>query len=494
MSQSLNVLKQPKQFYLIFFLELWERFGYYGLQALLTIYFVRELAVSESESFVIFGAFSALVFGLVAIGGWLGDKILGTKRTMLLGAFVLAIGYILMAIAGTDKGTVYLALGTIAVGNGLFKANPSSLLAKCYKEGDSRLDGAFTMYYMSVNIGSFLSMIAVPFIADHYGWGIGFLSSAIGIALALGNYFLIRHWVADYGSEPDFKPFAAKTLALVLVGVVASCFACAWVLNHLTIANILLGVVGALVLGVFCKEILTSQGAERGKMIVALVLMLEAIVFWVMYMQMPTSLNFFAINNVEHSILGIAINPVTFQSLNPFWIMLASPVLAYLYNRSGSTGKGLSMPFKFALGMLATAGSFLVLPLAARFANEQGLVSSNWLVLSYFFQSVGELLISGLGLAMVAQLVPERLHGFIMGAWYLTVSAAAVIAGYVAGMTTVDAGEAATALDTLPVYSHFFENMGLIAAAAALLMLVTVPWLNRMSGAKDEPALVAQTA
>ena len=147
------------------------------------------------------------------------------------------------------------------------------------------------------------------------------------------------------------------------------------------------------------------------------------------------------------------------------------------------------MPAKFAIGMLCSAGSFMVLPLAAQFANEQGLVSSNWIVLSYFFQSIGELMISGLGLSMVAQLVPERLHGFIMGAWFLTTSAASVLAGFLAGFTAAPAGDkAANALQTLPIYSHFFETIGLIAAAVALVMLVTAPWLNRMIESKDEVA------
>ena len=161
-SVSLNAFKQPKAFYLIFSIELWERFGYYGLQGI-----------------TLFSSFSALVYGLVAIGGWLGDKVLGTKRVIMLGAIVLAIGYALVAWSGHDAGIVYMGMAAIAVGNGLFKANPSSLLSTCYEKNDPRLDGAFTMYYMSVNIGSFFSMIATPWLeccvcvercrpADHY--------------------------------------------------------------------------------------------------------------------------------------------------------------------------------------------------------------------------------------------------------------------------------------------------------------------------------------
>jgi POT family proton-dependent oligopeptide transporter len=164
-SVSLNAFKQPRAFYLIFSIELWERFGYYGLQGIMAVYLVKQLGMSEADSITLFSSFSALVYGLVAIGGWLGDKVLGTKRVIMLGAIVLAIGYALVAWSGHDAAIVYMGMATIAVGNGLFKANPSSLLSTCYDKNDPRLDGAFTMYYMSINIGSFFSMLATPWLA-----------------------------------------------------------------------------------------------------------------------------------------------------------------------------------------------------------------------------------------------------------------------------------------------------------------------------------------
>lgn len=179
-SVSLNAFKQPKAFYLIFSIELWERFGYYGLQGIMAVYLVKQLGMSEADSITLFSSFSALVYGLVAIGGWLGDKILGTKRVIMLGAVVLAIGYALVAWSGHDAGIVYMGMAAIAVGNGLFKANPSSLLSTCYAKDDPRLDGAFTMYYMSVNIGSFFSMLATPWLAARYGWSTAFaLASSV---------------------------------------------------------------------------------------------------------------------------------------------------------------------------------------------------------------------------------------------------------------------------------------------------------------------------
>ncbi len=160
-----NVFKQPKAFYLIFSIELWERFGFYGLQGIMAVYLVKMLGLSEADSIILFSSFSALVFSFIAIGGWLGDKVLGSKRVIILGILVLALGYAMVAYSEHNVFWVYLGMATIAVGNGLFKANPSSLLATCYKKDDPRLDGAFTMYYMSVNIGSFMSMLATPWLA-----------------------------------------------------------------------------------------------------------------------------------------------------------------------------------------------------------------------------------------------------------------------------------------------------------------------------------------
>jgi POT family proton-dependent oligopeptide transporter len=186
-SVSLNAFKQPKAFYLIFSIELWERFGYYGLQGIMAVYLVKQLGMSEADSITLFSSFSALVYGLVAIGGWLGDKVLGTKRVIMLGAIVLAIGYA-GCMVGHDAAVVYMGMATIAVGNGLFKANPSSLLSTCYSKDDPRLDGAFTMYYMSINIGSFFSMLATPWLAAKFGWSVAFSLSVVGMLITVVNF------------------------------------------------------------------------------------------------------------------------------------------------------------------------------------------------------------------------------------------------------------------------------------------------------------------
>ncbi|ELZ5939066.1 dipeptide/tripeptide permease DtpA [Providencia vermicola] len=479
---SLNAFKQPRSFYLIFSIELWERFGYYGLQGILPIYLSQVLGMSETESITLFSAFAALVYGFVAIGGWLGDKILGTKRVIVLGTLVLIAGYALVAYSDHDVSMVYVGLATIAVGNGLFKANPSSLLSTCYAKDDPRLDGAFTMYYMSVNIGSFFSMLATPWLAKHYGWDIAFSLSVVGLVITLINFFMCKKWVAAHGSKPDFVPMVISKLLATLVGIVALIAISTWLLHNMDIARAALGIISLGIIVIFIKETVALDGIARRRMIVALILMLEAIVFFVLYSQMPTSLNFFALHNVEHEVLGFSVEPAQYQALNPLWIMIGSPILAAIYNKMGDH---LPMPHKFAIGMLLCSAAFLVLPLGAKFANEAGIVSVNWLIICYGFQSIGELMISGLGLAMVAQLVPQRLMGFIMGSWFLTNSAAAFIAGYVASMAAVPKGELTSSVDSLAVYSDVFLKIGVVTGVIAILMVVTAPMLNRMTLERD---------
>lgn len=475
-SVSLNAFKQPRAFYLIFSIELWERFGFYGLQVILTVYLVKMLGMSEEQSVTLFATFSALMFGMMSLGGWLGDKILGTKRVIMLGAIVLAFGYLAVACSVYDVSLLYVGLATVAVGNGLFKANPSSLLSTCYEKNDPRLDGAFTMYYMAINIGSFFSTLATPWLAAKYGWSTAFSLSVVGMLITIVNFLFCRKWVKNQGSRPDFEPLHIGKALITLVGIAALIVIATWLLHYQGIARLMLGLVALGVICIFAKETFTLKGAARRKMIVAFILMLQAVVFFVLYNQMPTSLNFFAIRNVEHSILGIAIEPEQFQGLNPFWIVIGSPILATLYNKLGDK---MPMPHKFAIGMVLCSLAFLVLPFGIIFASATGIVSANWLILSYALQSLGELMISGLGLAMVAQLVPQRLMGFIMGSWFLTSASAAVIAGKVAALMAVP-NNVTNPLQSLEVYGRVFLQIGIITGIIAIVMIFTAPKLNRM--------------
>ena len=474
--------KQPKAFYMIFFLEFWERFGFCGFNAVLSFFFVQSLGYSQPEAFATFGAFSSILCALIAIGGFIGDKVLGTKRTIVLGALVLMIGYFMLAFSNPQ--TVFYALGAICTGNGLFKANPSSLLSKFYAKDDPRLHSAFTMYYMAINLGGLVAVLIIPGIAASYGWNIAFLISGVGLIVALVNFFMMKKHVNNVDSIPGEHPVKIERLILVIIGSVACAWFCAYLLRHISIAHIVLWALCIGVTMIFFKYLFQEHGISRRKMLVAFVLMLEAIIFYTLYQQMPTSLNFFAINNVNCHFLGIDFNPQSFQFLNCFWIVVMSPILAFLYNHYGSKKKDMSLAGKFALGMTLCAISFSLLYFS-RFFSIAGIVSAWWLVATYFFQSTGELLISALGLAMVAELVPRKIVGFIMGMWFLTIAIAGVTGGYVATLTSPPIGITG-AVNTLQIYTNVFLQIGLATFVIAAVMWATSPLLNKYLCTKEK--------
>lgn len=473
-----EALKQPKPFYLIFFIELWERFGYYGMQALIVLYFVKELDFSDSQADHLFAAFAALIYLLPSLGGYIGDRLLGTKNTMIFGTLILIVGYAALAFAGNKN--IYLPLGVIAVGVGLFKANPASLLSKIYAGDATKLDGGFTLYYMAVNIGSFFSMLLTPIFAGIWGWHVAFGISALGMCLALLTYFVLRGLVKDYGSKPDFEKVPLKIFALIFVLTGALIAMSAWLLTHYTFASWMILLGGVVILCIFLSEILKSPKNERRSLILCLILIVQAIIFFVLYLQMPTSLNLFALRNVEHQLWGIPIEPASYQVFNSMWIMILSPILAMIYNQLAYKKRDLSIPMKFALGTFFTGISFMILSAGIAWTAHDGMVSGWWVVLFYFFQGTGELLVSALGLAMVSRFVPQRLMGFVMGSWFLCTSIAGIIAGYVASLAEVPRN-VTDPVQSLAIYHGLFIKIGIVTIAISLLMMFFVPALKRLS-------------
>ncbi len=473
----LNLFReQPRAFHMIFMLELWERFGFYTVQGILTLYFIRHLGYTDTEAYYTFGAFSALVYGMVVIGGYLGDRVLGTKRTIVLGLIVLVAGYFSLAI--TSKQHVFLALGLICVGNGLFKANPSNLLSKCYRENDPRLHGGFTLYYMAINLGSMVALIAGPAISSRYGYSYAYLISAIGLVLGLANYGFQHQYVAHINTEADKQIITLRHWFWIFIGVFACTELSAYLLQHVMLAKNLLWVITAVVVAVYGFMMRKESRASCMKMLVAFALMLEAVIFFTLYQQMPTSLNLFAVNNVIPNVLGVTIDAQSFQALNPIWIVLMSPVLAYVYGKLNRNGILFSIPYKFALGMTMCALSFLMLYFSRYFCTDNGMVSSWWLIFSYLFQSVGELLVSALGVAMVAELVPAHIAGFVMGMWFLTSAVAGFIGASVASYTSLPEN-IKPGVESLIIYTDVFACIGIVTFIIALMMWFLSPRLNR---------------
>ncbi len=471
--------EQPRAFYMVFMLEVWERFGYYTVQGILTLFFIRHLGFSEDKAYYTFGAFFALVYGMVAIGGYLGDKVLGTKRTLVLGLIVLALGYLTLTLI--DKQHVFFALGLICVGNGLFKSNPSSLLSKCYEEQDPRLYSAFTLYYMAINLGSIFALFVGPTLSSKYGYQYAYLASFIGILLGLANYVFQRQYVAAIDTPADRRSIHLWQWAIIILGIFAATIASAYLLQHVTIARKLLWLIIFIVVSVYFFYMSREHTSSKKRMLLAIILMLEAVIFFTLYQQMPTSITLFAVNNVHASLFGINIDPQSFQALNPIWIVTMSPVLAMVYAILSRQGYTFPVPYKFALGMTFCGLSFLVLYFA-RFAHDDaGMVSSLWLVASYLLQGLGELLVSALGVAMIAELVPKQISGFVMGMWFLTSSVAGFLGAKIATYTALPVN-LQPGMESLMIYTGVFAYIGLTTLLIASILWVISPQLSRLMG------------
>ena len=485
-------VSQTRSFLTVALIELWERFGYYGMQALIVYFMVQRLGFDDTRATLVWGAAAALIYVAPAIGGWIGDKVLGTRRCMIIGAIILSLGYALMGIPVSGTWLTFVALGVIVVGNGLFKPNTANLVRKIYEGDDAKIDSAFTIYYMAVNVGSTVSMLATPAIKDHFnassggdlGWHMAFAVCSVGLWVGLLTVGVLRRTVNHIGSPPDELPLNWGKLALVLGGGVLTVIASTFILEYQWLARLFVYVAGLVVLGIFIHLIRTSQASERAGLVAALVLTLQTVFFFIFYQQMSTSLSLFALRNVDldFSLFGSHLftwSPAQFQALNAIWIMVLSPVLAWIYTRSSGSRLDLSIAAKFALGFAVVAAGFFTYGFAGAFAVN-GLTSSWIMIAGYGLYSLGELLVSGLGLAMIARYVPARMGGFMMGAYFVATGISQYLGGVVANLASVPSGMT-DPLQTLPIYTSLFNKLGIAAVACTLIALAVLPMMRRLT-------------
>src|SRR5471032_380226 len=459
-SHQLPAPTQTRSFATIVMTELWERFGYYGMQALIVYFMVQRLGFEDSRANLVWGACAALIYVSPAIGGWIGDKVLGTKRSMIIGALILTIGYALMAVPTINTWFLFSAIGVVVVGTGLFKPNIANLVTPWIKD------------YVNATYGHEL------------GWHAAFAVCSGGLVLGLANILLMRHTLRHVGSLPDEQPLNIGKLLMVLVGGLLVVGLSAVILEYREIARAFVYLAGFIVLGIFIHLIRKSEVSERAGLIAALVLTLQVVFFFIFYQQMSTSLSLFALRNVDldFQLMGTHLftwAPAQFQALNAIWIMCLSPLLAWIYAKAGAANKDLSIAAKFALGFAVVAVGFFIYGVAGQFAVA-GKTSSWIMVFGYGFYSFGELLVSGLGLAMVARYVPERMGGFMMGAYFVAVGISQYLGGVVANLASVP-HDLVDPLQTLPIYTSLFNKLVIGAIACTLMALAALPLMRRLT-------------
>jgi len=390
---------------------------------------------------------------------------------------VLAGGYSLLAVPDRPA-LLFPALALVAVGGGIFKANPANLISRLYEGDPARIDSAFTMYYMAVNVGATASQIATPLIAIAFGWHVAFAVCAAGLVLGLLNYFFMRRSLAHVGSQPDFEPLNAGLLGLVLLGIAVATVCVTFIIQNREVAR---GIVAlAFVVMVVIFGLMMRRGSERERkgLWAVIILTAEAMLFFIFYQQMSTSLTLFSLRNVDLDLFGYQVPAGQVQALNPIWIFILSPPLAWLYNRLGKKGEDFHISTKFAMGFAILSLGFFLYGISGRFA-ENGKVSFSWMVAGYAFQSLGELLISGLGLAVVARYVAPSLRGFLMGVYFLSTGLSQYLGSFVATYASVPEG-VTSPVQSLPLYTSLFIKLGFVAVIGTVIAAALIPLMKRL--------------
>ncbi len=563
--------KHPRGLYILFFAEMWERFSYYGMRALLIFYLTWHFLFDSSFSLTLYGAYVALVYLGPLLGGWLADKYIGFRKAVTFGAVLLVAGHGLMGFHGppaseklvvdgadyalerptysetrdqreivvdgeayavtafvqpeegspvravsyagpggetaTLTGTVervrsplyetilFAALALIVAGVGFLKPNISTCVGALYEQGDRRRDSGFTLYYMGINLGSFLSGIACGWAAANYGWSLGFGLAAIGMLAGLVVFVFGQGWLEGRAEPPagvDLKTpvFAGLNrewlVYLAGLGFAAVAFV---LLQFSTFTSAAMYPVFFLVTAAIVFYMLTKLDADtRNSMIGLLILSISSVLFWTLFDQGPTSLNLFAGAHVVNEIGGQEFPATYLQSANPYFIIVFAPIVAALWTWLGDRGWEPNAFIKFGFGMVQIGAGFYILNLGIQTATPDAAgalrISVLFIILMYLLHTTGEVFLSPVGLSAVTKMSAPQIVGFMMGYWFLASSFANVIAAEVAKRTQVPEG--APTAESLAAYNAVYLQLGTAAVALGAALILLSPWLRKLSRHSDD--------
>jgi POT family proton-dependent oligopeptide transporter len=461
-------LNQPKSLRTLFFTEMWERFSYYGMRALLVLYLVKSQNYSELDAIHIYAIYTGLVYLTPIIGGYLSDKYLGQQKAVLIGGITMMLGHLFMAIPSL----LNLALGMLIIGNGFFKPNISSLLGKFYDEDDPRRDGGFSFFYIGINIGAFIAPLLIGYVGETINWHYGFSLAALGMFIGLFHFALNQSQIVSDDLTKTSSLLTSKDWKTV-IGI--SIFNIPIVLAVLKIHHLMgeyqnLIMLMLLLIGLYFifkkrNAILSIPTQEFKSIIYIAVLSLFVIFFWMGFEQAGGTLTLFASDRIDRNIGEVLIPASSFQSINPLIIIFLGPFLASFWMRVDKSKYQISTSRKMSLGLILLGLGFLLLAII----NYSFDVKINlwWLVAVYFLHTLGELCLSPIGLSMVSKVSPKKLLSLMMGFWFLS----SAIANYAAGR--------------LPALLSYFDMdlfffLTLSSLFAGFILFFMAPFLERL--------------
>lgn len=506
-------LGHPKGLFVLFFAEMWERFSYYGMRALLIFYLTKHWLFSDEKSGVIYGAYTALVYITPVLGGYIADRYLGQRKAVTYGAVLLTFGHFIMGFEGTggqnpaSLNVFWLALAFIIVGSGFLKANISVIVGQLYTRTDVRRDSAYTIFYVGINLGAALGALLCGYLGETYGWSYGFGAAGFGMLLGLIVFITFKPLLLGRGEPSDPARLESKVAGikfewiLYLVGLVAVII-CWWLVQNQAIVGTLLGVAGAILVAyVVFTAVVKLPSEDRDRIFAAITLIFGSILFWALFEQAGSSLNLFTDRYVDRNIAGMEAKASMFQSINSIYIVLLGPVFAALWVWMGRRGIEPSAPAKFGLGVIQLGLGFLVLVAGAAAAGEGAMVPVLFIFLIYLLHTTGELCLSPVGLSAMNRLAPAHMASLIMGMWFFASATGNFAAGLIASATGSEAasGEAAGRQVVLDVYSQIgwiaiVVGIGMVAIAPLIKKLMHLDTLGDADIPAPAPTLAAKSA
>jgi len=499
--QEPEILGHPKGLFYLFFAELWERFSFYGMRALLTLYMIdvifEALATRDFAAAAVYSSYGSLVYASTVVGGRISDKILGMRQSIFLGGILMALGHFVLAIE--NNMAFFLALALIVVGNGFFKPNISTFVGALYKDGDARKDSGFTIFYMGINIGGFVAPLLCSWLGRTYGWHYGFGLAGIGMLIGLMFFWsgIKKNVFGNKGLPPNQEVYEKKVIGvgqkyLVPILAVLAAPIIAFLLSSYkavgeegsffgdqNIVNIIFKLIGITVLVYIGYIMAKATLDERKKLFVAVLITVFMTIFWGFHELSGSVITLFAARNVNLMFVDAAGT----NALNSMFIIILSIPISLLWIYLTKKKKNPRTPYKFGLGLIFAGISFYVLAMSGGSADENGMVPFSYLLIMYFLLSVGELFMSPVGLSKITDLSPKRIVAFMMGVWFLSSAFAFQIVGFIGKQLAIESDDKNVGgLETLAVYTGGFDLIAKYALGAGLIVLLAGPLIKKLMG------------
>ena len=468
----------PEGLRTLFFTEMWERMSYYGMRGILVLFMTASISegglnIDPVSASAIYGIYASCVYLVTLPGGWIADRLIGQQRSILYGGIIIMLGHFILAIPNIN--TFYFGLLFVVLGTGLLKPNISAIVGGLYDNADKRKEAGFTIFYMAINIGSILGFFICGYLGENIGWHYGFGAAGIGMAFGLLQFILYRNKLGSVGISPqenindkirkrDFV-IIWSALIVILLLFITGVFG-VWSFDPLPLAGLVTIIITLIALAYFLFIFLFGKlnETEKRKMFLIFILFISAAFFWSGFDQGGSSFNIFAKEYTNRLIGGWEYPASWLQIVNPAFVVILSPIMAYIWVFLGKRMLDPSLPFKFGLGLILMGVGFVIIAMGANTAiNNEALASAKWLLLTYLFHTIGELVISPIGLAAISSLSPKRFIGQMMGIWFLASSLGAILAGLLSGQATTEG------LVSMP---GLFNNIAIGASVVGLILII----------------------